>query len=177
MVRCIHCTSTDVSKHKDKGFKYKCNSCKRGFNIKIGFWGWTWRIILLLIIISVIAQAVQDQTKGIGDSNSATSPQQNNDPYAGLLHDDKLVVLNVNSTKGEFGNLEIIGTAQNIAGYNLDYAEIDVKFYDKDGAVLSTSLANINNLGPGEKWKFSAMYLGIDSYRVGNYTVSIGSSW
>jgi len=43
--------------------------------------------------------------------------------------------------------------------------------------LLDTSLTNINNLAAGEKWKFSVMYLGIDSYNVGNYSLSIGSSW
>ena len=103
MTRCVHCTSSDVSKSDKKGFKYKCNSCKKYFNIKIGFWGWTWRIILLLIIISVVMGAIQDQT---GSSSKTT--QVNEQTTYGL--GDRIVLGNTAYTINNISNTQTIGS-------------------------------------------------------------------
>lgn len=55
------------------------------------------------------------------------------------------------------------------------YAEVRVKFYDKEGAVIATFLDNINDLGPGEVWNFEVMYPGTDVEKVGSYKIAVGS--
>lgn len=86
-----------------------------------------------------------------------------------------LEILDHHMETGEFGNLIISGTAKNIGSSSLSYAEVRVKFYDKEGAVLDTSLDNINDLGPGETWNFKVMYFGMDTENVDSYKIAVGS--
>lgn len=86
-----------------------------------------------------------------------------------------LEILDHHMETGEFGNLIISGTAKNIGSSSLSYAEVRVKFYDKEGAVLDTSLDNINDLGPGETWNFKVMYFGMDTEKIDSYKIAVGS--
>jgi hypothetical protein len=86
-----------------------------------------------------------------------------------------LEILDHHMETGEFGNLIIKGTAKNIGSSSLSYAEVRVKFYDKEGTLLDTSLDNINDLGPGETWNFKDMYLGTDTENVDSYKIAVGS--
>ena len=86
-----------------------------------------------------------------------------------------LEILDHHMEIGEFGNLIIKGSAKNIGSSSLSYAEVRVKFYDKEGAVLDTSLDNINDLGPGETWNFKVMYFGMDTENVDSYKIAVGS--
>ena len=86
-----------------------------------------------------------------------------------------LEILDHHMETGQFGNLIIKGSAKNIGSYSLSYAEVRVKFYDKEGAALDTSLDNINDLGPGETWKFQVMYFGTDTENVDSYKIAVGS--
>jgi len=88
---------------------------------------------------------------------------------------EKLEILSHNMSTTEFGNLVIKGTAKNVSSSNLSYAEIKVKFYDAAGNLIDTSLDNINDLGPGETWKFEVMYLGMDTENVKSYKIGVGS--
>ena len=63
---------------------------------------------------------------------------------------EKLQILSHSMSTGQFGNLIIKGTAENVSSATLSYAEVKVKFYDADGALIDTSLDNINDLGAGE---------------------------
>jgi len=90
---------------------------------------------------------------------------------------EPLIILNHQKEYGEFGNLVITGTAENVGGKQLSYAEIRVKFYDEDNSLIDTSLDNINDLGAQEKWKFEVMYLGMDNYKVDRYEIGIGTVW
>jgi hypothetical protein len=138
-------------------------------------------IISITIIWAAIIPMINQNVEDISDNNENTSSintgSMASDSYAELIHNDKLVILDYNSTMNEFGTVKIYGTAQNIAGKELSYAEIDAKFYDEEGAVLSTSLDNINSLSPNEKWKFEILYLEIDNSDVARYSLEIGSIW
>lgn len=140
-----------------------------------------WGIILIIFLALIFIQAFADTmgyfTNAPTNTQNLNNPSANADPYAGLAHDNNLVILNHNWSQGDFGMIEVVGTAQNIAGRKLRYAEIDVKFYDKEGAVIGTFLANTNNLGAGEKWKFKVPYVGMDTENLGKYEISIGTVW
>ena len=86
-----------------------------------------------------------------------------------------LEILDHHMETGQFGNLIIKGTAKNIGSHSLSYAEVRVKFYDKEGTLLDTFLDNINDLGPGETWKFQVMYPGMDTENVDSYKIAVGS--
>ena len=106
------------------------------------------------------------QTGSVIDSGEPK--QENTEP---------LTILNHEMTYGEYGNLIIKGIAENTARRQLSYAEIRVKFYDKNDLLIDTSLDNINDLNAGEKWKFEVMYLGMDDSEVDRYDIAIGTIW
>lgn len=61
---------------------------------------------------------------------------------------------------------KITGIIENTLDYEIDYLEINFKFYDKDKVTISDEMTNKTNFLPGEIWKFS-IYLredGFDSY-------------
>jgi hypothetical protein len=90
---------------------------------------------------------------------------------------EKLQILSHSMSRGEYGNLVVKGTAKNVASSTLSYAEVRVKFYDAAGTLLNTSLANINDLGPGETWSFQVMYFGTDEDKVTSYKIGVGTTW
>lgn len=59
----------------------------------------------------------------------------------------------------------IIGVAENTSGQNLSYVSVEFSVYDAAGNNLGTALANINNLGKGDTWKFEATLLSFPSTR------------
>lgn len=56
--------------------------------------------------------------------------------------------------------VKITGTITNTTGKNLSYISVEYKIYDSSNAVIGTALANANNIGSGETWRFEASSLG-----------------
>lgn len=134
-------------------------------------------LIIILVSVGIGWGIINNLDENSSNSNSVSiqnNPTSNNNF---VVKNNNLEILESNLTYGQYGNLIVSGIAKNIAGKELNYAEVDVKFYDGSGAVLDTSLDNINNLGDGENWKFQVYYLGTDEYNVKNYSISIGSTW
>lgn len=63
----------------------------------------------------------------------------------------------------------ITGVATNTSGRNLSYASIEFSVYDSNGNNLGTALANINNLGKGDTWRFEATLLDFPKTRPASY--------
>ena len=59
----------------------------------------------------------------------------------------------------------ITGVAENTSGKNLSYASVEFSIYDASGNNLGTALANINNLGEGDTWRFEATLFSFPSTR------------
>lgn len=57
------------------------------------------------------------------------------------------------------GTHYIEGTVTNSNEKDYSYVQIDFVCYDKEGINLGTAMANTNNLGANETWKFKAMGL------------------
>lgn len=76
-------------------------------------------------------------------------------------------------------SVKVTGTAENVSGDMLGYAEVKAKFYDENDALLESFLDNVNDLGDGEKWNFEVQYPGIgdDARKVASYKVGVGSSF
>ena len=53
----------------------------------------------------------------------------------------------------------VTGTLTNNSGEKKAYVQVEINLLDKSGAVVGSTLANINNLEPGQKWKFKAVVL------------------
>lgn len=63
----------------------------------------------------------------------------------------------------------ITGVAKNTSGQNLSYASVEFSVYDANGNNLGSALANINNLGNGDSWRFEAMLMSFPSSRPTKY--------
>lgn len=51
----------------------------------------------------------------------------------------------------------VVGTVTNQTAKRWSYVQIAINIVDADGSVLGSTLANANNIGPGQKWKFRAL--------------------
>lgn len=60
---------------------------------------------------------------------------------------------------GEVGDfaITITGSLKNNCGKSFRYIQVIYKIYDSDGSTTGSALANMNNLGDGETWKFKAI--------------------
>lgn len=78
-----------------------------------------------------------------------------------LLPNTSLEILQYNLenrvVEGEL-TAQMVGVARNDGSARLEYAEIEGNFYDKDGTLVYSSVASINNLDPGQIWEFTISY-------------------
>lgn len=58
---------------------------------------------------------------------------------------------------GEFSS-SIVGVVKNNTNKTYDYLQISFTLYDANDNVVDTAFTNINNVKPGQTWKFEAMY-------------------
>ncbi len=123
-------------------------------------------IIGFIIIVGIIG-SLSDSNNSSSTGSSITLTEKG----------EPLTILSHNDEYNEYGNLIITGLAKNTGNKDLSYAQIDVKFYDEDGNVISNSFDNVNDLKKGETWKFEVMYIGLDIDNVDGYKISVGSAW
>ncbi len=71
----------------------------------------------------------------------------------------------------------IKGTAKNTSSRNYSYASVEFSVYDASGNNLGTALANINNLGSGDTWRFEASLFSFPSSRPTTYKLVEITAW
>jgi GMP synthase-like glutamine amidotransferase len=49
------------------------------------------------------------------------------------------------------------GKVRNNTERNYGYVQVEINLYGKDGTLLGSTLANVNNLGAGKTWAFEAL--------------------
>ena len=118
--------------------------------------------LVLLSMVPILGVSCTSENVYTPEKESPTSSQ-------------KLVILEHHRTVSEFGSIVVAGKAKNVTNENFSYAEIRVKFLDSGGAVLETSLDNINDLGPSQTWSFEVMYFGLDESKVATYEIAVGT--
>ena len=71
-----------------------------------------------------------------------------------------------------YGAKGICGTVINNSSRSFSYAQVEINLLDKNGAVVGSTLANINNLDAGQQWKFQAPILesGVTNYVIKDIT-------
>jgi MFS family permease len=112
----------------------------RGFiGIVLGLIGVAW-ITYTSNQISQIASSIGG--KSIGASETAASTA--------------ITVSGLDWKRGKYNSLSVIGRAVNTSSKTIGYALVEINLHDKSGAVIGSTMANINNLGPGQTWKFEA---------------------
>ena len=74
-------------------------------------------------------------------------------------------------------SVKVEGEAENVSGGELDYAEVEVKFYEGD-TLAESFLDNINGWSAGETWAFEVRYSGIgeDAAAITDYEIRAGTS-
>lgn len=66
----------------------------------------------------------------------------------------------------------VTGSISNTDDECYNYVNISYNVYDKEGDLLGTANAYIDNLGKGQTWKFKAYYTDIDSKDVVSYKLN-----
>ena len=123
-------------------------------------------ILFSIIVVCFIATigCIESPEYSEGSSNNVAQPET-------------IEILEHDFEYGEFGNLYVVGKAKNTGSKSLAYAEVRAKFYDDDGALLCTSLDNINDFGPGETWNFKIIYFELNTEEVASYKIAAGTSF
>lgn len=117
-------------------------------------------IVLLIIPLIAIGCTTDTEYKPGGDVTTPESP--------------KLTILSHNMIIDEWGWATVEGLARNDGNERMDYAEIDVRFYNNAGHLIDTSFTNILDLDPGQTWAFEVMCFGEGAV---SYDIGVGDIW
>lgn len=74
-------------------------------------------------------------------------------------------ITDVAEERDEF-SLYVTGIVKNNTDKDLSYLSVTIPMKDSDGNKTGDAIDNVNNIGPGETWKFKAIYLGDDHENV-----------
>ena len=66
----------------------------------------------------------------------------------------------------------VTGRAQNSGTTVINYAQIAVNYYDKNGILLATSSAVRRDLNPGEIWDYTILFQGPDAWKSVRYEIA-----
>jgi GMP synthase-like glutamine amidotransferase len=98
-------------------------------------------------------------TSTSGGSGSTPSPTDS-EPAEPEVAD--LEVLEFDSESDNFARY-VVGKVRNNTKREYGYVQVEVNPLDKDGNIVGSTLDNVNNLGPGQTWKFNAIILPDDA--------------
>lgn len=93
-------------------------------------------------------------------SGYETQKKQVSVPRAGVVAVDleklpDLELLDLDSEADEF-LVYATGHIRNNTDHNYGYVQVQINELDDSGAIVGSTMANVNNLGPGETWSFKA---------------------
>ena len=105
-------------------------------------------IIASVVFVGVMLTIANNSTK-IWDSTVVTGIETNKEAKQDL----ELVSF---TDMSENGLRYVTGEIRNNTDKNYSYIQVEINM-QKDDLVLGSTLANVNNIGPGETWKFKAL--------------------
>jgi len=80
-------------------------------------------------------------------------------------------------TEGSYLKMQyVVGIAKNVGGKRINMGSVDAKFFDKSGNLLSTRSDYVQDLDPGQTWRFKILY-GTGTSEASTYKVEVGSTW
>jgi len=88
----------------------------------------------------------------------------------------KLQILTHTLEYDTYGIVDVVGTAKNVGGSRISWGTVEAKFYDRDGNMIGNAVDYVQDLDPGETWKFRAMYVDMDG-SVHSYKLGVGTVW
>lgn len=127
--------------------------------VKKPIWKRWWFWLLAVIIVIAIGTSGEDNkdlgtgTVGTGSAPAVSTPAAPSTPSVPALQ------LVEHSVKKDNFATYIVGTVKNNSSKQYGYAQVEINLYDTSGAVVGSTLANINNLEPNGTWKFEAIAL------------------
>lgn len=105
------------------------------------------------------------------DSVFNTEFKENN--YGEIIVDDDAKISNVDGYYDNVSNNYYVqGYLENLDDDKIEFVSIEYLVYDKNNVLLGTAYASIDNISANTKWKFKAIYDGIDSNEVVKYELS-----
>lgn len=120
-------------------------------------------VALMLVLPLCLAGCAETETQG------------------GSLPGEELQILSHSMTTHEFtggmpeSTAVVKGRARNVSNSTIAFALIAVNFYDKDGNLIDTASAIMQNLGPGEIWDFNVKFAGPDAWKSVDYDIIAGT--
>lgn len=108
-------------------------------------------VCLILFMILAIGSA----------DNNSSSKQTSSTPSSTPSSQAKVPDLEVveHSPVSEEYARYIVGTVKNNTNKKYEYVQVSINLYDKTGAQVGSTMANVNNLEPHGTWKFKAIVL------------------
>lgn len=139
----------------DDGKKYTVQE-KNPFYKKWWFW-----LLVLAIIFAIYNSGQKDKattTNNSASQNTAVTDTKDESADAPAEEKQDYELSDVEVVE-ESGVKQVVGVLKNNTDKEKSYIQISFPYKDADGNKLGTALANVNDLGPGETWKFKAVVL------------------
>jgi len=149
LIKCKDC-GKDVSKNANS-----CPNC----GAKVPKPNILMAVIIGLFGLFLICGIVSNATKSISSSSTTSSAQSVLETIAANNSSNLELLPGYNATRGEYGNVEIVGKVKNNGSKEFSYVQVTFNLYDASGAQIGSAMANVNNLEPQGIWKFSAACL------------------
>jgi hypothetical protein len=114
-------------------------------------------------LISILAAACEDEEATYVDTEQGSvmvipeEPDSEVEIIPEEPEEDFIFVEGPVCVPGEFSS-NIVGVVKNNTNKTYDYLQISFTLYDANDNVVDTAFTNINNVKPGQTWKFEAMY-------------------
>lgn len=117
-----------------------------------------------------------DSGEANGDSDGGDSDSDGSDGGDSDSSDQDVKLLSHEWYEEDF-SAGVKGTAKNVSGEELSYVQVEVAFYDSDGAKIEDGLDNTSDLPADTEWKFDAGYIGSDPETVDDYEIEVDTGF
>ena len=118
--------------------------------------------VLFLVLVTIILVGCTDPVNNSPVNNSALQREE-------AEQEKGLEVVDSKWKRDNHDILYVVGTVRNNSSRNYGYAHVEINLYDKAGAQVGSTLANISNLEPHGTWKFKAIVM--DENNVHRYDI------
>lgn len=120
-------------------------------------------VFMFLCIVSAIFAGCTSST------TSTSAPMQTLSPISTIsttvTQDNSLTLVESHAETGDYGTVYVAGTIKSNVDKTYTYVQVTINEYDASGAVVRSTMANMNNLEPYGTWKFKAPVLDKDATR------------
>lgn len=125
------------------------------------------KFVALILLVCMVAILAAGCTSSASDRQEVPAPAQvtvaptttaNPLQWGDFLLEKGSLKFQVN----EYGTGHVTGTIKNTGSKQYGYVQVSINLYDKDGALVGSTMTNVNNLEAGGIWKFEAIAIDAD---------------